>query len=194
MEENNKEQNKNAPKDLIGKGSEKAEITTKTVVDSGSYEDPYGGTLTKTNWLLLGLIVLSCAALLTGAIWAGYAAISRASETSFKFALIKTPVIILIVAFIVLVGSCVLKAIVEKKRMNAYSSKHEKKQLIEIKHKEIVTEKAKQGQSTSETTLTIDDTKESSKFCPHCKQKIPQSSGMFCPKCGKRMDIAPEMK
>ena len=185
---------KNEPKDIIGKAETKSEISTK-IVSNDKFIDPYGGHLKKTNYLLLGLVVSCSILFVVCMVWIGYITISCAiNNVAFHFIKISKPMIIIAIDFVLLVIFAILKAIVEKKRINCYSSTHETKQLKDYKPHEISTEKAKLGQSTTETTLTISDTKESFKFCPHCRQRIPESSGMFCPKCGKRMDVAPLKK
>ena len=158
-------------------------------------EDPYGGTLAKTNFLLFAFIVVSVLSILIGAIWISIFSFNCINnDTNFVFEKIQLPTIFLALGFVVLIASCIFKSIVEKKRNSAYSSKHEKIQITGHKPSKVSTEKAKQGQATSETTLSVSNTKEGFKFCPHCKAKIPESSGLVCPKCGKRMDIEPTNK
>ena len=189
MEENTK----NEPKNLIGTASRRDELSQKTVVSDEPLvkEDPYGGTLTKTNYLLLGLLVLSIATFIFGLGIMIYNIVKfSASGSALTFNKIKLAVILLIVGFAAVVVFGILKGIVEAKRRAAYSSKHQTKTLQKFEPKEHVAEAAKRGQSTSETTLTITETKEDYRFCPHCHARIPQSTGLFCPKCGKRINEA----
>lgn len=182
---------KTEPKNLIGKAEQKSEIAQKVVVSDEPLvkEDPYGGTLTKTNYLLFGLLLLSVIVFIAGlGLMIYYIVKCSQNGDTLTFSKIKLGVIILSVGFVCVVLFGILKGTVEAKRRAAYSSKHQTKKLEKFEPKERQAEGAKRGQSTSETTLTISETKEDYRYCPHCHARIPQSTGMFCPKCGKRIN------
>lgn len=188
---------KNQPKDLIGKGEQKAATAAKVVEkDSAPLPaDPYGGKLKKTNYLLMGLMAASAVLLVLGVVLILVQVVSCISHNlEFTFAKIKIGLVFSVIGFVVLVGSCILKAVVEAKRRENYSSTYEAKRFETFVAKERTTASAKKGKSTTENELTIEDTHEGYKFCPHCRQRIPESSGMFCPRCGKRLDISPNRK
>ena len=185
----------NEPKDLIGKSGQKDELAQKVVVTDEmpvGLDDPYGGYLKKTNILVLACFVLSIFAFMLGIFLMIYYVVKFSSAgTTLTFEKIKLGVFVLLIAFPAVILFGFLRSIVEKKRRSAYSSTHQTKKFDQFQPKEREAESAKKGQSSSETTLTISETKEDYKFCPHCRARIPQSSGLFCPKCGKRLDSKP---
>jgi len=184
------------PNDIIGMSGKKEDDSAQKVVVTEDVptgnDDPYDGYLRKTNFLVFGLLILSIAAFAFGLILMIYYIIKTSSaSTTLTFEKIKLGVYLLSFGFVAMVGFGYARTIVEKKRRSAYSSKHTTKTFEQFKVKEHEAESAKRGMSTSETTLTVSESKEDYKYCPHCHARIPKSSGMFCPKCGKRQNSAP---
>lgn len=178
------ENTKNKTSNLIDQQEKKDNQNLKQKTSKDDFDDPYGGTLKKTNFLLFTIICVSAAALVIGVIWILFIIISK---KTINMNLIQLPIIISLLGFAILISACILKNIVEKKRNSSYSSTYQMKD-FHIAQKEITIEKSKKGEATTETKLTITETKEGYMFCPHCKMKIPSSSKIFCPKCGKRLD------
>ena len=179
------------PQEVVIEKDNKADVVKKASAPNENLvkKDPYSGKLAKTNYLLLGLLVLSVCLFIFGfGLMVIY--IVRYGE-NITISKIKLGVILLSVGFALVVLFGVLKGVVESKRRAAYSSKHKKVNVEKFEPKEIQTESAKRDQATSETTLNITDTKEDYRFCPHCHARIPKSTGLFCPKCGKRLDEKP---
>ena len=195
MEENKFSNPKqNEPKDLIGKSGQKEELAQKIVVSDAPLgaEDPYGGTLKKTNILVFACLTLSVCAFMLGLFLMIYYVVKFSSAgTTMTFEKIRLGLFLLIFGFVLMIVFALIRSLVEKKRRSAYTSTHQAKTFEQFKPKEVETESAKKGQSTSETTLTITETKEDFKYCPHCHARIPKETGMFCPKCGKRQNAAP---
>ena len=184
------------PNDLIGMGGKKEDDSAQKVVVTTdmpfSSDDPYDGYLKKTNFLVFVCLILSIAAFALGLVLMIYLIIKISSAgTTLTFEKIKLGVYLLVFGFVAMVGFGYARTVVEKKRRSAYNSKHTNKSFEQFKVKEREAEGAKKGMSTSETTLSISETKEDFKYCPHCHARIPKSSGMFCPKCGKRQNSAP---
>ena len=182
------------PKDLIGTAGQKQEIAQKVVASGAplNAEDPYGGTLKKTNILVFACLTLSVCAFMLGLFLMIYYVVKFSSAgTTMTFEKIRLGLFLLIFGFVLMIVFALLRSLVEKKRRNAYTSTHQNKTFEQFKPKEVETESAKKGQSTSETTLTITETKEDFKYCPHCHARIPKETGMFCPKCGKRLNAVP---
>ena len=197
MEDNNRffTPKQNEPKDIIGTSVQKDELAQKVVVSeempAGS-DDPYDGYLKKTNFLVFVLFVASIITFALGLILMIYYVIKFSSSgAALTFTKIKLGVIVVSAGFASVVVFGVLRSIVEKKRRGAYSSKHTTKTFEKFEVKQHEAEGAKKGMSTSETTLSISETKEDYKYCPHCHARIPKSTGLFCPKCGKRLNSAP---
>ena len=151
--------------------------------------DPYGGKLAKTNLMLLIFIILSCFSIVFGGIVIAINVVESVEEAvSLNFSSLFPGALASSLGFVFLVVSIVFKAMVEKIRMQNYSSKHKNTPAKKIAPKQVSTEVAMKGKSTSENELSIEKTKASVVFCPHCKQKIPSDSKVRCPKCGKPLD------
>ena len=184
----------NEPKDIIGTAGQKEEIAQKVVVSNAplAEEDPYGGTLKKTNILVFSCLVLSVCAFMLGLFLMIYYVVKFSSAgTTMTFEKIRFGLFLLLFGFVLMIIFAIFRSMVEKKRRSAYTSTHQSKTFEQFKPKEITTESAKKGQSTSETTLTITETKEDYRYCPHCHARIPKETGLFCPKCGKRLNSTP---